>query len=163
LIGGSQENNRRAGTENVASIVALGKAAECAMGALADEETRVRALRDRFETSVLKTVPGSAVNGGAAPRRPITRNLPSPAGPREPRARVRRRVAHRGAQFADCAHQLAVSSWLIDDAIDPQFAITLSFFRAERIRENNELSLVARGPGFLDESEAIQLWHARIG
>src|SRR5204862_6887234 len=52
LIGGSQEHNRRAGTENVASIVALGKAAECAMGALADEERRVRALRDRFETSV---------------------------------------------------------------------------------------------------------------
>src|SRR5438270_386854 len=75
LIGGSQENNRRAGTENVASIVALGKAAECAMGALADEETRVRALRDRFETSVLETVPGSSVNGGRAARLPNTTNL----------------------------------------------------------------------------------------
>jgi len=75
LIGGSQEKNRRAGTENVASIVALGKAAECAMGALADEETRVRALRDRFETSVLEKVPGSSVNGGRAARLPNTTNL----------------------------------------------------------------------------------------
>src|SRR5437588_10667863 len=75
LIGGSQENNRRAGTENVASIVALGKAAECAMGALADEETRVRALRDRFETSVLEKVPISSANGDRAARLPNTTNL----------------------------------------------------------------------------------------
>jgi cysteine desulfurase len=75
LIGGSQENNRRAGTENVASIVALGKAAECAMGALEDEETRVRALRDRFETTVLEKVPGSSVNGGRATRLPNTTNF----------------------------------------------------------------------------------------
>src|SRR5204863_9778471 len=40
---------------------------------------------------------------------------------------------------------------------------TLSFFRAERIRKDNELSCVARGPGFLDKTEAIQLWHARVG
>ena len=75
LIGGSQENNRRAGTENAASIVALGKAAECAMGALEDEETRVRAMRDRFETSVLQQVPGSSVNGGGAARLPNTTNF----------------------------------------------------------------------------------------
>ena len=75
LLGGSQENNRRAGTENVASIVALGKAAQCAMAALEDEETRVRALRDRFETSVLERVPGSSVNGGRAARLPNTTNF----------------------------------------------------------------------------------------
>jgi cysteine desulfurase len=75
LIGGSQEKNRRAGTENAASIIALGKAAECAMGAMADEETRVRALRDRFETSVLERVPGSTVNGARAARLPNTTNL----------------------------------------------------------------------------------------
>jgi cysteine desulfurase len=75
LIGGSQEKNRRAGTENVASIVALGKAAECAMGALEDEETRVRALRDRFEATMLEKVPGSSVNGGRAARLPNTTNF----------------------------------------------------------------------------------------
>jgi cysteine desulfurase len=75
LIGGSQENNRRAGTENVASIVALGKAAECAMAALAEEGTRVRAMRDRFETGVREKVPDTFVNGELAARLPNTSNL----------------------------------------------------------------------------------------
>jgi cysteine desulfurase len=75
LIGGSQENNRRAGTENVASIVALGKAAECAATALADEEGRVRAMRDRFENGILERVPDTFVNGDRAARLPNTSNL----------------------------------------------------------------------------------------
>jgi cysteine desulfurase len=75
LIGGSQENNRRAGTENVASIVGLGKAAECARAALAEEGTRVRALRDRFESAILAKVPDSFVNGGRADRLPNTSNV----------------------------------------------------------------------------------------
>jgi cysteine desulfurase len=75
LIGGSQENNRRAGTENVASIVALGKAAECAAAALADEATRVRAMRDRFETTILGKVPDAFVNGDRRARLPNTSNL----------------------------------------------------------------------------------------
>ena len=75
LIGGSQENNRRAGTENVASIVALGKAAECASAALAEENRRVRALRDRFETGILEQVPNTFVNGDRDARLPNTSNL----------------------------------------------------------------------------------------
>jgi cysteine desulfurase len=75
LIGGSQENNRRAGTENVASIVALGKAAECAAAALSEEESRVRAMRDRFENGILERVPDTFVNGDRAARLPNTSNL----------------------------------------------------------------------------------------
>jgi len=75
LIGGSQENGKRGGTENVASIVALGKAAELAGGHRAEEETRVRELRDRFESEILERVPGVSVNGGQAPRLPNTTNL----------------------------------------------------------------------------------------
>lgn len=75
LIGGSQENNRRAGTENAASIVALGKAAECAAAALAEEGTRVRALRDRFERTMLEKVPDTFVNGDTEARLPNTSNL----------------------------------------------------------------------------------------
>jgi cysteine desulfurase len=75
LIGGSQENNRRAGTENVASIVALGKAAECAAAALQEEATRVRALRDRFEMALLEKVPNTFVNGNRIARLPNTSNL----------------------------------------------------------------------------------------
>jgi cysteine desulfurase len=75
VIGGSQENNRRAGTENVASIVALGKAAECASAALVEENSRVRVMRDRFETGVLERVPDTFVNGDRTTRLPNTSNL----------------------------------------------------------------------------------------
>jgi len=75
LIGGSQENSRRAGTENVASIVALGKAAECAGAALAEENSRVRAMRDRFESGLLERVPDTFVNGDRGARLPNTSNL----------------------------------------------------------------------------------------
>jgi cysteine desulfurase len=75
LIGGSQENNRRAGTENAASIVALGKAAECAAAAIAEEATRVRAMRDRFEVTMLEKMPDTFVNGDPKARLPNTSNL----------------------------------------------------------------------------------------
>jgi cysteine desulfurase len=75
MIGGGQENNRRAGTENVASIVALGKAAECALSALSEEESRVRTMRDRFENGILEGVPDTFVNGDRTARLPNTSNL----------------------------------------------------------------------------------------
>ena len=75
LIGGGQENGRRPGTENVASIVALGKAAECAALAMADEETRVRVMRDRFETTLLEKISGTFVNGNHQARLPNTSNI----------------------------------------------------------------------------------------
>jgi len=75
LIGGSQENQKRGGTENTASIVALGKAAEIASSALQDENTRVKALRDRFEQGLLDTVLSVQVNGHRTHRLPNTSNL----------------------------------------------------------------------------------------
>jgi cysteine desulfurase len=75
LIGGTQENSRRAGTENVASIVGFGKAAECAAAALEDEQKRVRAMRDRFEQTLLTQVPGVSINGEGAPRLPNTSSV----------------------------------------------------------------------------------------
>jgi cysteine desulfurase len=68
IIGGGQENGRRAGTENVASIVALGKAAERASECMVEEQGRVGAMRDRFETAILEKLHGAAVNGARAPR-----------------------------------------------------------------------------------------------
>jgi cysteine desulfurase len=75
VVGGSQENSRRAGTENVASIVGLGKAAECAAAALAEENSRVRAMRDRLERELLERVPDTFVNGDRTARLPNTTNL----------------------------------------------------------------------------------------
>jgi cysteine desulfurase len=75
LIGGGQENKKRGGTENTASIVALGKAAEIASSALQDEKTRVKALRDRFEQGLLDALPSVQVNGHRTHRLPNTSNL----------------------------------------------------------------------------------------
>jgi cysteine desulfurase len=75
IIGGGQENGRRAGTENVASIVALGKAAERAAECLAEERTRVLKMRDRFEKGVLKNASNASVNGANAERLPNTSNM----------------------------------------------------------------------------------------
>jgi cysteine desulfurase len=65
LVGGSHERRQRAGTENVAGIVGLAKAAELAMHSLDDGTIdRVAALRDRLEAGMLE-VPGTGVNGVA--------------------------------------------------------------------------------------------------
>ena len=68
LIGGSHESGRRAGTENVASIVGLGKAAEGAGEKILEEQQRLGGMRDRFETALLKRIPGTTINGVQATR-----------------------------------------------------------------------------------------------
>ncbi|MEZ4525616.1 MAG: cysteine desulfurase NifS [Desulfobacterales bacterium] len=75
LIGGHQESGRRGGTENVASIVGLGRAAELAGAHIAEENTRVRQLRDRLENGLLERIPSSMVNGDREKRLPNTTNI----------------------------------------------------------------------------------------
>jgi cysteine desulfurase len=79
--GGPHERARRAGTENVAGIVALGRAAELAADWMAATDgttsgpAQVEALRDRLENGVLRHLPDVEVNGAGAPRTPNTCNL----------------------------------------------------------------------------------------
>ena len=75
LIGGGQENKKRGGTENTASIVGLGVAAELAEVHLSEENAQVRALRDTFEEGILKRIPNVQVNGHRTLRLPNTSNL----------------------------------------------------------------------------------------
>ena len=76
FVGGSHERRRRAGTENVPSIVALGKAAELAMHSLATGALdRLAALRDRLEEGILSQIPGTGVNGAGVPRAANTSNI----------------------------------------------------------------------------------------
>jgi cysteine desulfurase len=75
LIGGHQEHGRRGGTENVASIVALGKAAELAAAHIDEENTRVKALRDKLENELLKRIPNAMTNGDRENRLPNTTSI----------------------------------------------------------------------------------------
>jgi cysteine desulfurase len=75
LLGGHQEGGRRAGTENVAGIIGLGTACELAAKYMKDENTRVKALRDKLEAALVKACPDAHVNGDTENRLPNTSNI----------------------------------------------------------------------------------------
>lgn len=75
MIGGHQEEGRRAGTENVAFIVGLAQALELAAENHEDEEAHIRRLRDRLEKTLEERIPNVQVNGQGAPRLPNTLNV----------------------------------------------------------------------------------------
>jgi cysteine desulfurase len=75
LRGGHQERGRRAGTENTASIVALGKACELAQEHIEYENTQVKAMRDKLEQSIIATVPHSFITGEIDNRLPNTSDI----------------------------------------------------------------------------------------
>jgi cysteine desulfurase len=78
MYGGHSERDRRPGTEDVAAIAGMGRAAKIAHTGIAQETERIRALRDRLEQGLLDRVSQSWVNGARAPRVPNTSNLTFP-------------------------------------------------------------------------------------
>jgi cysteine desulfurase len=76
LYGGRHERSRRAGTENVPGIVALGKAAELAREAFRrGDVAAIAAMRDRIQRTILGEIEATGVNGEGAPRVPSTSNI----------------------------------------------------------------------------------------
>jgi cysteine desulfurase len=75
LIGGHQESGRRGGTENVASIIGLGKASEMALSHLDEIGTRIKKLRDKLEDAITKAVPNTIINGDIERRLPNTSSI----------------------------------------------------------------------------------------
>lgn len=73
LLRGSQENARRGGTQNVASIVGFGKAAEIALQHLGTDS--IKSLRDTLESQLESAIPGATVNGDRNNRLPNTTNI----------------------------------------------------------------------------------------
>ncbi len=72
MIGGHQEKGRRGGTENVPYIIGFGKASELAKAHLAEENSRIKALRDYLEERILEKIPNTLVNGERLHRLPNT-------------------------------------------------------------------------------------------
>ena len=75
MMGGHQEAGRRAGTENTPGIVAIGKACQLASDNIIEENSRVKALRDKLEKAILKSCPGAMLNGDRENRLPNTTNI----------------------------------------------------------------------------------------
>jgi cysteine desulfurase len=75
LVGGHQEKSRRAGTENAAAIIALGKACQLADQHMEAENTVVKAMRDRLQDALMSAIPHARINGGGAERLPNTTSI----------------------------------------------------------------------------------------
>lgn len=75
LHGGAHERGRRAGTENVASIVGLGRACQLARSRVDDDARRQAELRDRLQQGILDRIEGARVNGHPVHRLPNTLNV----------------------------------------------------------------------------------------
>ena len=75
LVGGHQEKSRRAGTENAAAIIALGKACQLAGQYMEVENSVVKAMRDRLQDALMAAIPHARINGGGAERLPNTTSI----------------------------------------------------------------------------------------
>ena len=75
ILGGPQENNRRAGTENVPGIVGLGKACEIARNDLDYEIIRIGNMRNALEKGIIERIPDVKINGHLEKRLPNTLNI----------------------------------------------------------------------------------------
>ena len=75
LRGGHQERGRRAGTENTASIVGLGKACELAIEHMEYENVQVKAMRDRLERGIVEQIPNCFITGDMNNRLPNTTDI----------------------------------------------------------------------------------------
>jgi len=132
LYGGSHERARRAGTENVPGIVALGKAAELAKRGFDDGSiTKIAAMRDQIERRVLETIEATAVNGSGAPRVPNTTNIYFDF------------IEGEALVIALDLKGLAVSTGAAcsSGAIEPSHVLTAMGLRADRARASLRFSL----------------------
>jgi cysteine desulfurase len=75
LLGGHQEKGRRAGTENVAAIIGLGKACQLAEDHLHEGNARVKQLRDKLEKELTARIPNTIINGDTDNRLPNTTSV----------------------------------------------------------------------------------------
>jgi cysteine desulfurase len=75
MLGGHQEDGRRAGTENVPYIIGIARALELAMEHREEDEARIGKLRDRLESALSEKIPSVQISGKGSPRLPNTLNI----------------------------------------------------------------------------------------
>jgi cysteine desulfurase len=131
FYGGHHERDRRPGTENVAAIVGLGRAAESARALLDESATRISAMRDRLEETILETIPHCRVNGDRSRRVANTTNITF-AG-----AEAESLVIALDLRGVACATGAACSS----GAVEPSHVLTAIGLTPEQGRSSIRFSL----------------------
>ena len=142
IVGGPQEGTRRAGTENVASIIGMGKAAELASIYLEEGNARVRQLRDRLEAGIIAEIDGTRVNGNREKRIPNTTNITfSGCGAGKLLKGMEERGIYATAGTA-CTEGLSPSHVLVAMGLTPPEALSSIRFGLSRYNTEAEIDYV---------------------
>jgi len=152
LYGGHHQRGVRPGTENVAGIVGLGKAAEIARRSLANDAKRLAALRDQLEHGLLNRVAYARINGARAVRTPNTANLVFPGVEGEAL------LIALDLKGLACSTGAACSS----GAVEPSHVLTAIGLPAEEARASLRFSL-GRHTTQADVDFALQIIPAVVG
>ena len=152
LYGGHHQRGVRPGTENVAGIVGLGKAAEIARRSLANDAKRLAALRDQLEHGLLNRVAYARINGARAVRTPNTANLVFPGVEGEAL------LIALDLKGLACSTGAACSS----GAVEPSHVLTAIGLPAEEARASLRFSL-GRHTTQADLDFALQIIPAVVG
>ena len=152
LYGGHHQRGVRPGTENVAGIVGLGKAAEIARRSLANDAKRLGALRDQLEHGLLNRVAYARINGARAVRTPNTANLVFPGVEGEAL------LIALDLKGLACSTGAACSS----GAVEPSHVLTAIGLPAEEARASLRFSL-GRHTTQADVDFALQIIPAVVG
>jgi len=152
LYGGHHQRGVRPGTENVAGIVGLGKAAEIARRSLANDAKRLGALRDQLEHGLVNRVAYARINGARAVRTPNTANLVFPGVEGEAL------LIALDLKGLACSTGAACSS----GAVEPSHVLTAIGLPAEEARASLRFSL-GRHTTQADVDFALQIIPAVVG
>jgi cysteine desulfurase len=131
LFGGHHESDRRAGTENVPGVAALGGAARWISENLSQEAPRLARLRDRLEEGILDLIPGTGVNGSRRLRTPNTTNIYFDAVEGEALLIALDLAGYAVSSGAACS----------SGAVEPSHVLTAIGLSAERARSSIRFSL----------------------
>ena len=142
IVGGPQEGMRRAGTENVASIIGMGKAAELASIYLEEENTRVRQLRDRLETGMIEQIHGTRVNGNREKRIPNTTNVTFSGCGAGKLLKIMEAHGIYATSGATCTGGLSPSHVLVAMGLTPSEALSSIRFGLSRYNTETEIDYV---------------------
>jgi cysteine desulfurase len=164
LVGGHQEKNRRAGTENAASIIALGKACELACEYMAQENGLVRHLRNRLEQELLAGIPKSRVNGAAAERLPNTLSIGFAFAVDDAVLQLLSDSGICASSGSACtAEILEPSHVLVAMGVPPAYANGSIRFSLSRQTTDKEIeSVIAELPGIVEEVRQMSLFRQEL-